>query len=133
MLIASHNKRISHDRDFMYLQEDIDEVTKLRRTNRLSLNEADRRKEREAQLERDKAREKYERGKGLGKTSTSAAANKHQDDGMLSSERDLKDDLAIENANKNAKDILLNEAAHVVSDEAGLLKTDARFEASISH
>ena len=51
---------------------------------------------------------------------------------MLSSERDLSDDLAMEKANKKAKDILLYEAAHVVSDEAGLLKTDPKLEASIS-
>ena len=51
---------------------------------------------------------------------------------MLSSERNLSADLAIENANKNAKDILLNEAAHIVSDEAGLLKTNPRLAATVS-
>jgi carboxyl-terminal processing protease len=48
----------------------------------------------------------------------------------LSSERKLSTELAIENANKNAKDILLSEAAHIVSDEAGLLNTDSRLAAS---
>jgi carboxyl-terminal processing protease len=133
MLIASHNKRISQDRDFRYLQEDIAEVDKLRRTNLISLNEADRRKEREAQLAREKVRENNGGNNASDKASASAASNKLQDDGMLSSERDLRDDLAIEKANKSAKDILLNEAAHVVGDEAGLLKTDSRFEASILH
>ena len=51
---------------------------------------------------------------------------------MLSSERNLSADLAIENANKNAKDILLNEAAHVLSDEVGLLKINARLADSKS-
>ena len=51
---------------------------------------------------------------------------------MLSSERNLSADLAIENANKSAKDILLNEAAHVLSDEVGLLKANSRLEASIA-
>ena len=45
---------------------------------------------------------------------------------MLSGERNLSADLAIENANKNARDIFLNEAAHVLSDEIGLLKTNSR-------
>jgi carboxyl-terminal processing protease len=45
---------------------------------------------------------------------------------MLSSERNLSADLAIENASKNAKDILLNEAAHILSDEVGLLKANSR-------
>ncbi len=58
MLIASHDKRVSHDKDFKYLQEDIAEFNKLRQKNLISLNEADRRKEREAQEAREKAREK---------------------------------------------------------------------------
>jgi len=131
-LVASHNKRISHDRDFSYLQEDIAEVNKLRRANLISLNEADRRKEREAQEAREKSREKDSGNNGSGKASASAVNHALQDDGMLSSERDLSDDLAMEKANKKAKDILLDEAAHVVSDEAGLLKSEPKLEASIS-
>jgi carboxyl-terminal processing protease len=132
MLVASHNKRISHDRDFSYLQEDIAEVNKLRRANLISLNEADRRKERDAQEAREKSREKDSGNNGSGKASAAPVNHTLQDDGMLSSERDLSDDLAMEKANKKAKDILLYEAAHVVSDEAGLLKTDPKLEASIS-
>ena len=131
-LIVNHNKRISRDRDFGYLQEDIAEVNKLRRTNLISLNEADRRKERDAQESREKSREKDTGNNGSDKTSAAALNRTFRDDGMLSSERDLSDDLAIEKENKNAKDILLNEAAHVVSDEAALLNTDKRLEASIS-
>jgi carboxyl-terminal processing protease len=132
MLVASHNKRISRDKDFRYLQEDIAEVNKLRRANQISLNEADRRKEREAQEAREKSREKDSGNNGSGKASAAAVNHTLQDDGMLSSERDLSDDLAMEKANKKAKDILLDEAAHVVSDEAGLLKSEPKLEASIS-
>jgi carboxyl-terminal processing protease len=133
MLVARHDKRISHDRDFKYLQEDIAEFNTLRQKNQISLNEDERRKEREAQEVREKLRDKS-RGGGndSDKTSIQAVSRKILDDGMLSSERNLSDDLAIENANKNAKDILLNEAAHIVSDEAGLLKTDSRFASSLS-
>jgi len=131
-LIASHDKRVSRDQDFRYLQEDIAELNKIRQTNLISLNEADRRKERDAQ----ESREKY-RGKSRGdnqsyKVSAKAGSHAFQDDGMLSSERNPSADLAIENANKNAKDILLNEAAHVISDEAGLLKTNPRLAENIS-
>lgn len=132
MLIASHDKRVSHDKDFKYLQEDIAEFNKLRQKNLISLNEADRRKEREAQEAREKSREKTRGNNESDKASAEARSHALQDDGMLSSERNLSADLAIENANKNAKDILLNEAAHVLSDEAGLLKTNARLAASVS-
>ena len=128
VLIASHDKRVSQDKDFQYLQEDIAEFDKLRRKNLISLNEADRRKEREAQEAREKSREQNSGDNKSAKASAAAL----QDDGMLSSERNLGADLAIENANKNAKDILLNEAAHILSDEVGLLKNNPRFAASIS-
>jgi carboxyl-terminal processing protease len=128
LLIANHDKRVSHDRDFRYMQEDIAEFDKVRDRNLISLNEADRRKEREAQEAREKAREKSRGAKGTDKANSAVL----QDDGLLSGERNLSADLAIENANKNAKDILLNEAAHVLSDEVGLLKTDPRLAATIS-
>jgi carboxyl-terminal processing protease len=131
-LIASHDKRISHNKDFKYLQEDIAEVNTLLRENRVSLNETERRKELEAQEARMKSRENTKGGKQSGKASAVAVDNEFQDDGMLSSERNLGDELAIEKVNKNIKDILLNEAAHIVSDEAALLKTDSRFAASTS-
>ncbi len=131
-LVAIHDKRVSHDKDFQYLQEDIAEVNKLRRTNLISLNEADRRKEREEQEARDKSRESSAGDNKSDKSSAAAVSHALQDDGMLPSERKLSADLAIENANKSAKDILLNEAAHVISDEAGLLKADSRLTASIS-
>jgi carboxyl-terminal processing protease len=130
-LIASHDKRISNDKDFKYLQEDIAEISALRQKNQISLNETDRRKEREAQEAREKAREKNRSDNSSGKASA-VAGNRLQDDGMLFSERNLSDDLAREKANKNAKDILLNEAAHIVSDEAGLLKTNPRLAARVS-
>jgi carboxyl-terminal processing protease len=131
MLIANHDKRVSHDKDFMYLQEDIAEFTRLRQKNLISLNEADRRKEREAQEARGKSREKNRGDNKSDKASAQAMSHTFQDDGMLYSERNLSADLAIENANKNARDILLNEAAHVLSDEVELLKGNPSFAASM--
>lgn len=129
LLIASHNKRVSHDRDFKYLNEDIAAFNKMRKTNLISLNETVRLKEREAQESRDAYREKS----GESRAGKAASAKAFQDDGMLSSERNLNTELAIENANKNAKDILLSEAAHIVSDEAGLLNAGSRLAAGNSH
>jgi carboxyl-terminal processing protease len=130
MLIASHDKRVSQDQDFKYLQEDIAEITSLRQKNLISLNEADRRKERKEQESREKSREKNGGKNESDKASAKAANHALEDDGMLSSERNLSADLALENANKNAKDILLNEAVHILSDEVGLLKAGSRVAVS---
>jgi carboxyl-terminal processing protease len=42
------------------------------------------------------------------------------DDGLQENERSLSANIAIELARKNAKDVLLNEAASIVADEADL-------------
>jgi carboxyl-terminal processing protease len=130
MLIASHNKRVNQDQDFKYMREDIAELNTLRQKNLISLNEADRRKERKAQEAREKSREQNNGENKSGNASAKAASHALQDDGMLSSERKLSADLAIENASKNTKDILLNEAVHILSDEVGLLKADPRLAVS---
>lgn len=120
-LLASHQQRVSHDKDFQYLREDIAEVNARRKANVISLNEAERRKEREIQQARSRQREQSDSagGKGL------------QDDGLQANERNLDADLALEKTRKNAKDVLLNEAAHILSDEVGLLKSNARLTASV--
>ncbi len=133
MLIARHDKRVSHDKDFKYMREDIAEFSKLRRKNLISLNEVDRRKEREAMEAREESRDKNRADNKSDKASVAAGSHVPQDDGMLSSERNLSADLAIDNANKKAKDILLNESAHVLSDEVGLLKTNSKLVASARH
>lgn len=130
-LIAKHNKRVSQDKDFQYLHEDIAEFNALRKKNLISLNEAERRNEREVRETREKLREKNQVGNEIGKTSAKARNHALQDDGMQPGERNLKADMAIENANKNAKDILLNEAAHILNDEASLLKSNSKLAASI--
>jgi len=118
-LAGTHEARIVHDKDFEYLRKDIEEFKAQRKKNLISLNEAERRKERETQEARTKLREKDS-------PSDAARSTSLQDDGLQSNERNLEADLALENARKNAKDILLNEAAHILGDEVELLKADPR-------
>jgi carboxyl-terminal processing protease len=54
------------------------------------------------------------------------AANRGQDDGLQADERNFASELALEKAAKNAKDVLLQETAHILADETALLKTDTR-------
>lgn len=134
-LMASHELRMSNDREFRYLREDLARVDDQRKKNYISLNESDRRKEREAQEARIKMREK---GSKADKVSTAtekkiveARKVAMEDDGLQANERNLVADLAIEKARKDAKDIFLDEAVHILSDEVGLLKANARLAESV--
>jgi carboxyl-terminal processing protease len=124
-LLTNHDFRVNHDKDFQYLKEDIIEFNAQRKKNLISLNEADRRKEREAQETRIKSREKNRA------SNTAESDEALEDDGLQSNERNLSADLAIEKARKNAKDILLDEAAHILSDEVGMLKADTRLAIAV--
>ena len=124
LLRAAHDIRISKDKDFQYLKEDIAEANNQRKKNLISLNEADRRKEREAQEARIKLH-------GSNKVLAGSNIAARQDDGLQSNERNLDTDLAFEKAQKGSKDVLLNEAVHILSDEVGLLQKDSKLAVSV--
>lgn len=129
-LQTRHQARIAKDRDFQFLQEDMAEFRRLQKEESISLNETVRRKEIETREARAKARQKLENeGSGLtatgkkklpGKAGTSRALQR--DDGLTADERNLTVELAAEKEQKNAKDVLLGEAARILSDEIDLQK-----------
>ncbi|MES2126243.1 MAG: carboxy terminal-processing peptidase [Pseudomonadota bacterium] len=135
-----HEARIAKDKDFQYLQEDISEFRRIRKENVISLNEAVRRKERDAQEAREKVREARQaalaakdevpQSTGDGKTASikpaAKTAPRRTDDGLQADERNLVADIAAEKAAKNAKDVLLQESAHILADEVTMLRTDTR-------
>lgn len=128
-LTAIHDARVAKDKDFKLLREDIAEFNAQRKKNLISLNEADRRKERQAQEARILMRE--ESGKATDLKSAVANSAAFEDDGLQSNERNLATDLANEKARKSAKDILLDEAVHILSDEVGLLKSDPKLATTV--
>ncbi|RYE68842.1 MAG: tail-specific protease [Oxalobacteraceae bacterium] len=151
-LQKKHDARIAKDKDFQDIQDDIAEAMKLRKDNVISLNESVRRKERENQEAKAKLREARLAGEGAPKDEpVSGPGSKEQrgkvpdatkptkiskatalknttrtDDGLQGDERSLSAELAAEKAAKNAKDVYLQEAAHILADEAGMLKADTR-------
>ncbi|UMR29043.1 carboxy terminal-processing peptidase [Massilia sp. MB5] len=158
MLDKKHEARVAKDKDFQYLQEEIALLKKQRKENLISLNEAARRKERDQQEARAKLREarltaapspddpilvpdpkdalnKAIAAKPAGaKAARQAAAMKgaiRTDDGLQADERSLAAELDAEKAAKAAKDVLLNEAVHILADEVGLLKTDTRLASRV--
>ena len=129
-LQKKHDARIAKDKEFQYLEEDLAEIRKLRKENSVSLNEAVRRKERDAQEARAKLRDERQAAASSAGTAARAkaiaAAKRRQDDGLQADERNLQSELAAEKAAKDAKDIMLNEAAAILSDAVGIVKADTR-------
>ncbi len=122
LLQMRYEARIVKEKDFQYLLEDVSTAKALRKKNLISLNEAERRKERDAQEAKTKLRDKANGGKDK---------SDQQDDGLQANERNLTADLAAEKARKDAKDVILNEAANVLGDEVDLLKTNRKLAARV--
>lgn len=134
LLQIRHQTRVAKDKDFQYLLEDIAEVKDQRKKNLLSLNEAERRKERdkrEARLKSRKASNDADKDRQDKKIAHEGAVTAPHDDGLLANERDLGAELAAEKAQKDAKDVLLDEAAHILGDEVELLKSDTKLAARV--
>lgn len=115
-LQARHQNRIKEDKDFQYLRDDIAEIDSLRKKNQISLNEAERRQERNTR-EADLASREAGKNPGKGKPSET-----QRDDGLQAGERSLASELAAAKERKNAKDILLTEAIRILGDEVELRK-----------
>ncbi len=131
-LLARHEDRLKKDKDFQYLLEDIAEFKLQLKKNVVSLNEAERRRERdsrEAQLQARKGKGNGARDDVAGHDPASAKIKSSNDDGLQADERDLANELAAKKARENAKDILLNEAVHILSDEIGMLNGSTRLTA----
>ena len=132
LLKIQHDSRIAQDKEFGYLVEDLNEFEVRRKANVISLNETVRRKERDANEARTKARLRVRASLADKKSDKGEAAEvSTQDDGLQSNERNVIASLAAEKAQKSAKDIYLNEAAEVLGDAVELLKTNSRLAARV--
>ena len=120
ILSTLHDVRVKKDRNFQYLQEDIALSRLERDKNLVSLNEAERRKERDAQETRLRSRED---GKATSTQNDSVRSNARPDDGLQSDERNFANELAAEKTRKSAEDFVLNEAVNILGDEMEVLKT----------
>ena len=138
----------------------------LRAEKTVSLDEAVRRKQRDEQESKHKARElaaghatpeldpaaktlqkidKASTGSGLAhsvRTPVDASAGDKsadavqkdapvQDDGLQPDERSIQNDLKREKQAKDKRDVVLDEAAHIVADEIDLIRTDTKLAAQV--
>ena len=131
--------RIAKDKNFQYLRDDIAEFDLHRNVHVISLNEAACRKERDKRDTRAKLRAQSNDPAGSGKDENSsnevavlAIEKAQQDSGLEAGERNLNDELATEKELRSAKDVRLSEAAHILSDEVGLLDVNTKLAAHIA-
>ena len=136
MLQVRHEMRIAKDKEFQFIKEDIAEFKQQKEKKEISLNEAERRAERDAREKKIKEREEFRaslecKDKNSDKCLKAKSKLNRQDDGLQGSERSLAAELAEEKANKEAKDVFLIEAAHILSDEIELIKTNQKIASQV--
>lgn len=122
-----HDARIEKDKDYQRFVEDVTEVNTQRKKRSISLNEADRRAEMAQQEARLQARAKDSASDAAKGKDADVVDADTKDDGLQANERSLSAELAAEKKAKSAKDVLLNEAAHILSDASDLQKNNPKF------
>ncbi|MEO7726422.1 MAG: carboxy terminal-processing peptidase [Burkholderiales bacterium] len=130
ILLTRNEAREKKDKDFLCLQDAIAAFKRQRTKNQISLNEAERRQERQTEeIRLTSCEAQRDPGKSANADASQEAvpgANKaRRDDGLQPDERTLATELADEKARKNANDVLLNEAVHILGDEVGLMGFNA--------
>lgn len=120
-LTAGHDARAKTDPAWQLLLDELAAARKLHDQKSVSLNYKQRETERKQQDEQDAAFKK--RREALGDVS---AVNLEPDDGLTPGERNVRASVAREKAAKQAKDIELDEAAHIMADQIALLEKDPK-------
>jgi len=129
-LVALHTARSVEDPEFRWWVEDVAEFRAEREKKYISLNEAERRAERERQIARNAERQSERQRLGLDRDPLAETA----DDGLHADERNVADQAAREEEAKKRPDALLREASAILADAVDLLVSDqALASAVLSH
>ena len=127
ILQRQHDQRAAADQEFRWWSEDVAEYRRQRAQTSISLNEAERRAERDQLEARRKAREELRKAAGLGDAASALA--QQTDDGLQADEREITADTDADDNDK--PDALIREAAHVLADSIDLLSTDRALAARV--
>jgi carboxyl-terminal processing protease len=151
MLVERHDTRTAQNTEWQNFAAEIADARALRSEKTVSLNEQARRKQRDdeeakrkaretasATPETDPARKTQQKIMQDTKNGTPAKPNGNalantsdSDDGLQPDERDIQSDLKREQAAKEKRDVVLDEAAHVLADEISLIRTDTKLAARV--
>jgi carboxyl-terminal processing protease len=127
-LAARHQARVARDPEFQWWIEDVRTFREESAKTSVSLNEAERRAERDRFDARRKARIAQRAKLGI---DLDPLLESRSDDGLLADERDVAKDAARDEAAKKAPDPLLHESAAILADAVGLLGADAKLAAQV--
>jgi carboxyl-terminal processing protease len=127
-LEALHAERVADNREFQWWKEDVERYREQAAETSITLNEAERRAERDANEARRKERQEIRKELGLALDPLAAAA---LDDGLTANERNIVEDAAREKAAEDRPDPLLRESAAILADAVWLLSNDAQLSAAV--
>lgn len=127
-LEARHAARVAKDKEFQWFEQDVEEFRAEQAKKYVSLNEAERRAERDRQEAKRKSRQEQRKALGLAPDPLAADA---LDDGLQASERNVAKDVAREKAAEKAPDPLLRESAAILGDAVQLLNNDRVLSAQV--
>ena len=127
-LDALHEARIEDSVEFQWWAEDVADFREEQDRAWLSLNEAERRAEREADEAQRKERQATRERLGL---ALDPLAGQRQDDGLQANERDVRKDVAREEAAEESPDPLLRESAAILADAIVLLERDRKLSSVV--
>jgi len=122
-----HSVRSEADPEFRWWVEDVNEFRAERERKYISLNEAERRAERDRQRERSATRQAERERLGL----LLDPLADDNDDGLWASERNVAEQAAREEDAKKRPDALLREASAILADAVDLLSADQTLAAEV--
>ncbi|TWT20270.1 tail-specific protease [Luteimonas marina] len=126
-LEALHAARVATDKEFVWWSADVAEFRAEREKKYVSLNEAERRAERDRDDAKRKQRQEERKTLGLALDPLADRA----DDGLQASERNIAEDAAREKAAEKRPDPQLRESAAILADAVRLLNHDRQLSAQV--
>ncbi|HEY5849806.1 MAG TPA: carboxy terminal-processing peptidase, partial [Lysobacter sp.] len=123
-----HTARIAKDKEFQWWSDDVAEFREERAKKWISLNEAERRAERDREDGKRKQRQEERKTLGL---DLDPLADDYNDDGLSANERDIAKDAEREKLAENRPDPLLRESASILADAVHLLNNDRQLSALV--
>ena len=127
-LQSRHSARVLTDREFQWWNEDVNQFRAESAKKYISLNETERRNERQRQEAQRKERQEVRKELGL---ALDPLAEDSNDDGLTGNERDIAKDAAREKAAEKRPDPLLRESASILADAVNLLEKDRPLSAQV--
>ncbi len=127
-LDALHDTRIAANKEFQWWSQDVAEFRAERAKKYVSLNEAERRGERDKDEAKRKQRQAERKALGL---KLDPLAIDSSDDGLQANERDVVADAAREKAAQDRPDPLLRESAAILADATSLLAGSKHLSAQV--